>query len=161
MPTSALLVPDLFNRSRWNFKYSYLKVCARDSVNGNTVVLTVTVIVTEPRKCRMATPTKWLHSHELAITFKIFKIKQKVRNRRDFREFVDEKQFFALFIPLSSDQPSIIHKIHHNCFWKIWFNCLKGDQILKFRKLVGIDWSLLNSPSYTYTHWFSLIDSKI
>ena len=57
LPTSALLAPVLFNRSRWNFKYSYLKVCARDSVNGNTVVLTVTVIVSETRKCLMATPT--------------------------------------------------------------------------------------------------------
>ena len=57
MPTSALLAPVLFNRSRWNFKYSYLKVCARDSVNGNTVVLTVTVIVTETRKFRVEFPT--------------------------------------------------------------------------------------------------------
>ena len=57
LPTSALLMPVLFNRSSINFKYNYLKVCARDSVNGNTVVLTVTAIVTETRKCRMATPT--------------------------------------------------------------------------------------------------------
>ena len=57
LPTSALLTAVLFNQSRWNFKYSYLKVCTRDSVNGNTVVLTVTVIVTETRKCRMAMPT--------------------------------------------------------------------------------------------------------
>ena len=32
------------------------KVCTRDSVNGNTVVLTVTVKVAETRTCRMATP---------------------------------------------------------------------------------------------------------
>ena len=57
LPTSALLAPVLFNQSRWNFKYSYLKVCTRDSVNGNTVVLTVMVIVTETGKCRMTTPT--------------------------------------------------------------------------------------------------------
>ena len=57
LPRSALVEPVLFNRSRWNFKYSYLKVSAQDSVNGNTVVLTVAVIVTETGKPRMATPT--------------------------------------------------------------------------------------------------------
>ena len=57
LPTSALLAPVLFNQSRWNFKYSYLKVCTRDCVNGNRVVLTVTVIVTKSRKCRKATLT--------------------------------------------------------------------------------------------------------
>ena len=33
--------------------------------------------------------------------------------------------------------------------------------MLKFIKLVGIDWSLLSSPLYTYTHRFSLIGLKI
>ena len=47
LPTSALLASVPVNRSRLDYKYSYLKVCAQDSVNGNTV----TVIVTETRKC--------------------------------------------------------------------------------------------------------------
>ena len=42
---SAYLVSVSFNRSRWDFKYSYSEICARDSVNGNVVVLKVTVIV--------------------------------------------------------------------------------------------------------------------
>ena len=50
--TSGLQAPVLFNRSGWNFKYSYLNVCARDSENGNVVVHTVTVIVSETRKWR-------------------------------------------------------------------------------------------------------------
>ena len=28
-------------------------------------------------------------------------------------------------------------------------------------KLAGMDWSLLSSPSYTYTHCFSFIGAKI
>ncbi|GFW46747.1 calcyphosin-like protein [Trichonephila clavipes] len=36
---------------------SSFEICARDSVNGNTVALAVTVIVTESRNFRMAIPT--------------------------------------------------------------------------------------------------------
>ena len=31
---------------------------------------------------------------------------------------------------------------------------------LKPNKLVGIDWSLLSSPSYTFTHFFHLLARK-
>ena len=31
----------------------------------------------------------------------------------------------------------------------------------QYSKLVGIGWSLLSSPSYTYAHYFSLIGAKI
>ena len=37
-------------------------------------------------------------------------------------------------------------------------HCMKHYIILK---LLGIDWSLLSSPSYTYTHCSSLISTKI
>ena len=57
LSTFALLEPVLFNRSRWHFKYRYLEVCSQDSVNGNTVALTVAVIVTESRSFWLATPT--------------------------------------------------------------------------------------------------------
>ena len=33
--------------------------------------------------------------------------------------------------------------------------------IFPFNKLAGIDWSLLSSPLYTYTHYFSFISAKI
>ena len=46
----------------------------------------------------------------------------------------------------------ILHIKWNNNLVKIWFNNIKS-----LFKLVSIDWSLLNSTSYTYTHCFSLI----
>ena len=53
LATSAVLPSVPFIRSRRDFKYSYSKVWPPDSENGNTVVLTVMVIVTDIRNFRM------------------------------------------------------------------------------------------------------------
>ena len=37
----------------------------------------------------------------------------------------------------------------------------RKENIIELKKLVGIDWFLLSSQSYTYTHCFSLIGVKI
>ena len=47
LPTSALLVPFTLNQLRRDFEYNYSVICARNSVNGNTVTHTLTVSATE------------------------------------------------------------------------------------------------------------------
>ena len=64
------------------------------------------------------------------------------------------KQFFLLLTCLFSYLLETFTKL------KIKFLEYSHLKMNTNEKLVGIDWSLLSSPSYTYTHCFSLNDAK-
>ena len=56
----------------------------------------------------------------------------------------------------------VLHVLHVNyVFWEENKDKIKMINWSQKEKLVGIDWSLLSSPSYTYTHCFSLTGAKI
>lgn len=73
-----------FSQSRQDFRYNYSEICARDYVNGHKVVLTVTVIGTESRKCPMATPifivTKCTAPTKTLKNFGTVRVSQKKKN---------------------------------------------------------------------------------
>ena len=116
---------------------------------------------------------RWCHQqcHQQSFTPKHYTKEAIIRNAILSKESSKDSSAFAIILTPFSDGKCFKSQMKNKNSVRKWYlKAVCADAIVEkqwsiinhsmINKLVGIDWSLLSSPSYTYTHGFSLIGAK-